>query len=103
MNAPTVIDALERGFDFIISNSYRSSCFESEGKAITLATERIVTKDPDTGVFFNITQFGAALYTLSNRADIQTVTDVIGKKIGTNRYSNLATYVLRRDHMADCF
>ncbi|KAL3940226.1 MAG: hypothetical protein SGBAC_005186 [Bacillariaceae sp.] len=93
LNAPTVKDALARGFDFIVTNSYRSSCFEAEGKAITLATERIVSKDPDTGMLFNITQFGAALYTLSNRTDIQTVTDVIGKKIATNRYSNLATHL----------
>ncbi|CAJ1965347.1 unnamed protein product [Cylindrotheca closterium] len=93
LNAPTVEDALARGYDFINSNAYRSSCYESEGKAIALATERRVLRDPDTRLLYNVTQFGAALYTLSNRTDILTVQDVRGKKIGTNRYSNLATHL----------
>lgn len=92
LDAPTVKEALALGYDFISSNSYRSSCYESEAKTITLATERRVDRDPETGeLSFNVTQFGAALYTLSNRTDIHAVQDVRGRKIGTNRYSNLAT------------
>ena len=91
LKAATVKDALAQGYDFISSNSYRGSCYESEGQAIALATERRIDKDPDTGKLYNVTQFGAVLYTLSNRTDIMTVEDVRGKKMGTNRYSNLAT------------
>lgn len=91
MDAPTVEESLEIGYDFILSNCYRSSCHEAEGKAITLATEYRSIMDPNTGQPVNTTQFGAVLYTLSNRTDILTVQDVRGKKLGTNQFSNLAT------------
>ncbi|CAJ1965359.1 unnamed protein product [Cylindrotheca closterium] len=91
LKAATAKDALAEGYDFISSNSYRGSCYESEGHAIALATERRVDQDPETGELYNVTQFGAVLYTLSNQTDILTVEDVRGKKLGTNRYSNLAT------------
>lgn len=91
LDAPTVEEALSLGYNFISSNAYRNSCYETEGKAISLAAERRSIIDPKTRQTADITHFGVALYTLSNRTDILTVSDVRGKKIGTNQYSNLAT------------
>ena len=91
LNAPTVEEAKKAGLDFMITNPYRNSCYETEGDAITLATELKIRQDPDTGRVFNSSNLGAVLYTLSNRTDIMTVDDVKGKIVGSNTPTGLAT------------
>ena len=95
MKGITPTESLSMGYDFMIANPYVSSCFESEGKTITLATQVTISQDSHntSGAFYNLTQYGATLYTLKNRTDIQTLQDIKGKIIGTNKITNLATYV----------
>ena len=99
MKGITPKESLSMGYDFMIANPYVSSCFESEGKTITLATQVTISSrsqeddSKNTMQYYNLTQYGATLYTLKNRTDIQTLQDIKGKIIGTNKITNLATYV----------
>ena len=87
MKESTVQESLGLGFDFMVANPHVASCFESEGKAVTLATQVV----PDTNRGFNLTEYGATLYVLANRTDITRVAHVKNKRIGTNKFTNLAT------------
>ena len=87
----TVEGSLGMGFDFMLANPYQSQCYESEGQAVSLATQIFKREDPRTGKLVNLTQYGATLYTLTERADIKTLKDVKGKIVGTNKITSLAT------------
>jgi hypothetical protein len=93
MKTSTVEESLAMGYDFMVNHPYATSCYESEGQAVSLATQFFVKGAVDTGEIYNLTQYGAVLYVLQNRTDIQTMADIKGKKVGTNKITNLATYV----------
>ena len=98
MDADTMEESLRIGYDFMIANPYVSSCYESEGMTTTLATQVSINQDSRVpGQYYNLTQYGATLYTLRNNTAIQTPEDVKGKIIGTNKITNLATYVFTTD------
>ena len=79
------------GYDFMVAHPYASSCYQSEGQAVSLATQLNINYNPQTDQSYNLTKYGATLYVLANRTDIQTLQDIKGKKIGTNKITNLAT------------
>lgn len=81
----TVQESLNLGFDFMLANPYASSCYQSEGQAVSLATPL------EKGHPTNLTQYGAVLYALKERTDIQTLDDIKGKIVGTNKITSLAT------------
>lgn len=91
LNQETVAESLAMNYDFMFANPYRASCFETEAKAYTIATQVESLDSPALGRSFNLTEYGAVLYVHKNRTDIQTLADVKGKKIGTNRITALAT------------
>ena len=75
-------------YDFVLTNAYSAACFATEQQTVPLATQLHVT-DPR----YNLTHYGSVLYTLRNRTDIVSIQDVKGKKVGTNKLSNLATHL----------
>ena len=91
LKSSTVQESVAMEYDFMLANPYAASCYESEGQAVSLATQLVLLRD--TNNVFNLTRYGAALYTLQNRTDITTVADVKGKKIGSNKITALATHL----------
>lgn len=83
-------------FDFFVANPHLASCVETETGAVSLATQ--IADNEWNGTSYNISTYGAVLYTLKNRTDIRSVEDVKGKKLGTNKITLLATYVQERDN-----
>ncbi|KAL3911732.1 MAG: hypothetical protein SGILL_007166 [Bacillariaceae sp.] len=84
---PSELDTDRFDYDFVVSNSYIASCFQSEQATHAIATQLHVSPG------YNLSEYGAVLYTLSNRTDIRSIQDVKGKKIGTNKITGLATHL----------
>lgn len=82
-------ESIDFGYDFLINNPYAASCYETEAGAITLANQVL-----NNNGNYNLTHYGAVLYVKKERYDIQTMDDIKGKILGTNRIASLATYVL---------
>ena len=87
-------ESMEWGdYDFMIANPYASSCYQSENQAISLATQIRINYNAHTQRHHNLTHYGATLYVLNNRTDIQSLEDIKDKKIGTNKITSLATHL----------
>ena len=99
LTTSSVNESLNMGFDFMLSNPYRTSCFESEGQAVPLASQIMLDRDQSNTITINdhdrhnLTEYGAVLYTLQNRTDITSLQHVKGKRIGTNQLTSLATHL----------
>ena len=99
LTSSSIEESMDIGYDFMIANPHASSCYESERSAVSLATQVFINQNPQKRRLspeqqpqsYNLTKYGAALYVLKNRTDIRTVQDIKGKKIGTNKITNLAT------------
>lgn len=92
LQTQSVAESLDMGFDMMVAHPYATSCFETEGDAVSFATQIMVNQFND-GSFHNHTMYGSVLYVLDERKDINTLEDIKGKKLGSNRIAALATYV----------
>ena len=96
LTTSSIQESIEIGYDFMIANPHASSCYESERAAVSLATQIIINENPQQSPeqqpqSYNLTKYGATLYVLKNRTDIKSIQDIKGKKMGTNKITNLAT------------
>ena len=114
LNEPSVAESLSYNYDFIIANPYQTSCYQSEVGAVPIVTSankydpsdwKGLLEEPNRP-FWSV--YGAVLYTTKAKAmasesgysideqrprPIQTVRDVRGRIIGTNKFKNLATHL----------
>ncbi|CAJ1959518.1 unnamed protein product [Cylindrotheca closterium] len=100
LNFVTLFSSVEeRTVDFIYANPSAYSCIESEYEAHSLASQVSLRKvDGNT---YTLKKFGGVIATLHNRTDINSIDDLVDKKIAAASISGLGSGQMQFKAMVD--